>query len=44
LRTIAEFDLTVSDKTFTVRTNAAGPAAKAITATGVALPPVVRQR
>jgi hypothetical protein len=44
LRTIAEFDLTVSDKTFTVRTNAAGPAAKAITAAGVALPPVVRQR
>lgn len=44
LRTIAEFDLTVSGKTFIVRTNAAGPAAKAITATGVALPPVIRQR
>lgn len=44
LRAIAEFDLTVSGKTFIVRTNAAGPAAKAITAAGVALPPVVRQR
>jgi len=44
LRAIAEFDLAVSGKTFTVRTNAAGPAAKAITAAGVALPPVVRQR
>jgi hypothetical protein len=44
LRAIAEFDLAVSGKTFTVRTNAAGPAAKAITAAGVALPPVIRQR
>jgi transposase len=43
LRQIAEFDLTLTGKTFTVRTNAAGPAAKAITATGVALPPVIRQ-
>lgn len=43
LRAIAEFDLAVSGKTFTVRTNAAGPAAKAITAAGVALPPVIRQ-
>lgn len=43
LRNIAEFDLTVSDKIFAVRTNAAGSAAKAITATGVALPPIVRK-
>lgn len=44
LQTIAEFDLAVSGKKFTVRTNAAGPAAKAIAAVGVALPPVIRQR
>jgi hypothetical protein len=44
LRAIAESDLTVSGKTFIVRTNAAGPAAKAITSAGVALPPVIRQR
>jgi hypothetical protein len=43
LRSIAEFDLTVSDKKFTVRSNATGAAAKAITAAGVALPPVIRQ-
>lgn len=44
LRSIAQFDLTVSGKTFTVRSNATGPAAHAITATGVALPPIIRQR
>ncbi len=44
LRAIAEFDPTVSGKTFTVRTNAAGPAATAITAAGVALPAVIRHR
>jgi hypothetical protein len=42
LRNIAEFDLTTTGKTFTVRTNATGAAAKAIAATGVALPPVIR--
>lgn len=44
LRAIAEFDLTTTGKEFTVRTNATGAAAKAIAATGVALPPVIRQR
>jgi hypothetical protein len=44
LRAISEFDLTVNDKHFTVRTNATGAAAKAIAAVGVALPPVIRQR
>ena len=43
LRAIAEFDLTTTGKEFTVRTNATGAAAKAIAATGVALPPVIRQ-
>lgn len=42
LRAIAEFDLSVSGKTFTVRSSAAGAAAKTITAAGVTLPPVVR--
>jgi len=44
LRAIAEFDLTTNGKEFTVRTNATGAAAKAIVATGVALPPVIRLR
>jgi hypothetical protein len=44
LRAIAEFDLTTAGKEYTVRTNATGAAAKAITATGIALPPVIRQR
>jgi hypothetical protein len=43
LRSIAEFDLVVNDKRFVVRSNAAGAAAKAIAAVGVALPPVIRQ-
>jgi len=43
LRAIAEFDLTTTGKEFTVRTNATGAAAKAIAATGVALPPVIRR-
>lgn len=44
LRAIAEFDLATNGKTFTVRTNATGAAAKAIAATGIALPPIIRQR
>ena len=44
LRAIAEFDLTTNGKEFTVRTNAIGAAAKAIAATGVALPPIIRLR
>jgi hypothetical protein len=44
LRSISEFDLTTGGKAFTVRTNAAGPAAHAIAAAGVALPPVIRRQ
>ncbi len=44
LRSISEFDLTTGGKTFTVRTSATGPAAHAITAAGVALPPVIRRQ
>jgi transposase len=44
LRSISECDITTGGKTFTVRTSAAGPAAHAIAAAGVALPPIIRQR
>jgi hypothetical protein len=44
LRAIAEIDLTVNKKEFTIRTHVEGPAAKAIAVVGVALPPVIRQR
>ncbi len=44
LRAIAEFDMTVTGKEFTVRTAAAGAAAQAIAACKVALPATIRTR